>query len=50
MEMPDYPGGNFQSNSVSFTAHGLEAIYTACREIYPEQPNPLQVAAITKYW
>ncbi|XP_066904571.1 suppressor of fused homolog isoform X2 [Halyomorpha halys] len=29
---------------------GLEALYVACREIYPEQPNPLQVAAVIKYW
>ncbi|CAH1389820.1 unnamed protein product [Nezara viridula] len=29
---------------------GLEALYVACREIYPDQPNPLQVAAVIKYW
>lgn len=29
---------------------GLEALYLACRRIYPDQPNPLQVAAVVKYW
>ncbi|XP_054714387.1 suppressor of fused homolog [Uloborus diversus] len=29
---------------------GLEALYRACRKIYPDQPNPLQVAAVVKYW
>jgi hypothetical protein len=29
---------------------GLHAIYTECRRIYPEQPNPLQVTAVVKYW
>ena len=32
------------------TPPGLEAIYRACKKLYPEQPNPLQVAAIVKYW
>lgn len=29
---------------------GLEALYGACRSIYPDQPNPLQVTALVKYW
>ncbi|KAI1278047.1 Suppressor of fused -like protein [Halotydeus destructor] len=29
---------------------GLHALYTACRAVYPDQVNPLQVAAVTKYW
>ncbi|KFM58539.1 Suppressor of fused-like protein, partial [Stegodyphus mimosarum] len=29
---------------------GLETLYTACRQIYPDQPNPLQVTALVKYW
>nr|AII97855.1 BLTX486 [Nephila pilipes] len=29
---------------------GLETLYTICRQIYPDQPNPLQVAALVKYW
>lgn len=29
---------------------GLDAVYAACKKIYPEQPNPLQVTALVKYW
>lgn len=29
---------------------GLNALYAACRSIYPNQQNPLQVAAVVKYW
>lgn len=29
---------------------GLEALYAKCRSIYPDQPNPLQVTALVKYW
>ncbi|XP_072178025.1 suppressor of fused homolog [Diadema setosum] len=29
---------------------GLEAVYAACRRLYPDQPNPLQVTAVVKYW
>ncbi|XP_015924709.1 suppressor of fused homolog [Parasteatoda tepidariorum] len=29
---------------------GLDALYTACRQIYPDQPNPLQVTALVKFW
>ncbi|GFV67652.1 suppressor of fused homolog [Trichonephila clavipes] len=33
-----------------FVPLGLETLYTICRQIYPDQPNPLQVAALVKYW
>lgn len=29
---------------------GLGALYAACRLLYPDQPNPLQVTANLKYW
>ena len=29
---------------------GLEHLYLACKKIYPDQPNPLQVSAVVKYW
>eukprot|EP00794_Sanderia_malayensis_P005373 gene5373-6045_t len=29
---------------------GLQAIYSILRRIYPDQPNPLQVTALRKYW
>ncbi|KAK9509233.1 hypothetical protein O3M35_006589 [Rhynocoris fuscipes] len=29
---------------------GLEALLFACSRIYPDQPNPLQVTALIKYW
>ncbi|KAF5295325.1 hypothetical protein FQA39_LY13190 [Lamprigera yunnana] len=32
------------------TPAGLESLYTLCRKIYPDQPNPLQVTALLKYW
>jgi len=32
------------------TPPGLEALYLACKRIYPDQQNPLQVAALVKYW
>ena len=41
---------NYSSSSVPVTPPGLEAIYTACRRCYPDQPNPLQVTALVKYW
>ncbi|XP_046626497.1 suppressor of fused homolog [Neodiprion virginianus] len=31
-------------------APGLDALHNLCREIYPEQSNPLTVTAIVKYW
>lgn len=32
------------------TPRGLQAIYSTLREIYPDQPNPLQVTALLKFW
>lgn len=29
---------------------GLDSLYTKCRLVYPNQQNPLQVAAVLKYW
>ena len=40
----------YRAFSVPTTPPGLEAIYKACRRIYPDQPNPLQVTAMVKYW
>ncbi|KAJ8317173.1 hypothetical protein KUTeg_005077 [Tegillarca granosa] len=41
---------NLSQNNVPVTPPGLEAIYSACRRLYPNQPNPLQVTALVKYW
>ena len=32
------------------SAPGLEILYEACRQVYPQQENPLQVTAFIKYW
>ena len=29
---------------------GLQAVLARCSELYPGQPNPLQVTALLKYW
>ena len=29
---------------------GLQALLARCSELYPAQPNPLQVTALLKYW
>ena len=29
---------------------GLEALFSICKQLYPDQPNPLQVTAFVKYW
>lgn len=29
---------------------GLQAIYRACYRLYPDQPSPLQVTALRKFW
>ncbi|XP_067657154.1 suppressor of fused homolog [Haliotis asinina] len=43
--------GSYSSTpGVALTPPGLEAIYSACRRLYPTQPNPLQVTALVKYW
>ncbi|GIY70853.1 suppressor of fused homolog [Caerostris extrusa] len=33
-----------------FVPLGLETLYAICRQLYPDQPNPLQVAALVKFW
>lgn len=35
---------------LSSGALGLEILYESCRQVYPQQPNPLQVTAFIKYW
>ncbi|CAI9717818.1 suppressor of fused homolog [Octopus vulgaris] len=44
-----YSSPNFPSN-MHLTPPGFESIYAACRRTYPNQSNPLQVTALTKYW
>lgn len=29
---------------------GLQSIINECLKIYPDQPNPLQVTTVIKYW
>lgn len=29
---------------------GLQRLYEVCRNVYPNQANPLQVSAVVKYW
>lgn len=45
---------SYSSSSYPLNLHmtppGFESIYAACRRTYPDQPNPLQVTALTKYW
>ncbi|MBN3284624.1 SUFU protein, partial [Polyodon spathula] len=43
-------GGAGATGIASLFPPGLQAIYGECRRLYPEQPNPLQVTAIVKYW
>jgi len=31
-------------------APGLDALHSLCKQIYPDQSNPLTVTAIVKYW
>nr|CAG4646428.1 EOG090X09WX [Macrothrix elegans] len=35
---------------LSSSAPGLEFLYQTCRQVYPQQQNPLQVTAFIKYW
>ncbi|RLW02163.1 hypothetical protein DV515_00007315 [Chloebia gouldiae] len=45
------PGSGSGSGSFpSLFPPGLHGIYGECRRLYPDQPNPLQVTAILKYW
>lgn len=29
---------------------GLQSIINECMKIYPDQPNPLQVTTVVKFW
>ncbi|KAH3855824.1 suppressor of fused homolog [Dreissena polymorpha] len=49
-ERDNYFAPNYQNYQVPVTPPGLEAIYSASRKLYPDQPNPLQVTALVKYW
>ncbi|CAH8544699.1 unnamed protein product [Heterobilharzia americana] len=42
--------GSIPSMKEEHTALGLKAIYAACRLLYPDQPTPLQVTAVRKFW
>ncbi|XP_072765960.1 suppressor of fused homolog [Anoplolepis gracilipes] len=44
------PGQPVQAPLLQPRAPGLDALYSLCRQIYPEQVNPLTVTAIVKYW
>ena len=48
--MPGLPPGLLGMQPVAPIAAGLQALYSACRSVYPNQPNPLQVSAVTKIW
>lgn len=39
-----------QQLMLSSSALGLEILYETCKQVYPHQPNPLQVTAFIKYW
>ncbi|KAE8749523.1 hypothetical protein FOCC_FOCC003788 [Frankliniella occidentalis] len=41
---------SFPPNILSVTPPGLDSLYSLCRRVYPNQPNPLQVTALVKYW
>ncbi|KAJ1521235.1 hypothetical protein ONE63_002920 [Megalurothrips usitatus] len=41
---------NLQPHVVPATPPGLDALFSLCRRVYPNQPNPLQVTALVKYW
>ena len=45
-----YLGSNYPGFPITMTPPGLQAIYNACRRLYPDQLNPLQVTALVKYW
>ncbi len=53
------PSNNFMQDAsavdgpqlfLSSGALGLEILYDSIRQVYPQQPNPLQVTAFIKYW
>lgn len=42
--------GTEQLDAPTAMPAGLETLYEKCRSVYPDQPNPLQVTAVVKYW
>ncbi|XP_050391011.1 suppressor of fused homolog [Patella vulgata] len=52
-EVEDYSQGSVEWSDEEtdiFDHLGIEAIDGACRLVYPDQPNPLQFAAVQKFW
>ena len=52
-ERGDFPQSFTHNQSIQSPSHralGLDALHTLCKEIYPNQGNPLTVTAIVKYW
>ncbi|KAM6347881.1 suppressor of fused homolog isoform 1-T2 [Alca torda] len=47
---PSSGSGSGSGSFQSLFPPGLHGIYGECRRLYPDQPNPLQVTAILKYW
>ena len=42
---------NFASlEPASSIPQGLQALYLACFQLYPQQYNPLQITSVRKYW
>ncbi|KAK2148100.1 hypothetical protein LSH36_516g01015 [Paralvinella palmiformis] len=50
MEGTSYMTKHYAHYPIPHTPVGIQAIYNACRRLYPDQPNPLQVTAVLKYW
>ena len=46
----DHIGGQQMGGTQPMVPPGVVAIYLACSKIYNNQPNPLQVTAVRKYW
>ena len=44
-----FPPGQL-SQPPTARALGLDALHSLCKEIYPDQSNPLTVTAVVKYW
>lgn len=46
------PSNKINNNEMSplSRALGLDALHNVCKELYPDQSNPLTVTAIIKYW
>lgn len=43
-------GQSSQAPPPTARALGLDALHGLCKEIYPDQANPLTVTAVVKYW